>query len=128
MAYGVGPLTINDFDGDLTMRVDLSEHMGGKIFWFGYYDRDELMAINQILRPGMFVVDVGANIGEVTLFCAKRDVGGEGKVFSFEPEERIHPVLLEEASGPTGEGHPCWQRSLRAMEPATPLASRSRPG
>ena len=39
----------------------------------------------QLLRPGMTVTDVGANVGMLTRqFC--RQVGKEGRVFAFEPD------------------------------------------
>jgi FkbM family methyltransferase len=39
-----------------------------------------------LVKPGMRVVDVGANIGYYTLLAAKL-VGPEGKVWAFEPED-----------------------------------------
>jgi FkbM family methyltransferase len=40
---------------------------------------------NQLLRPGMTVMDVGANVGLLTrLFC--RQVGAGGQVYAFEPD------------------------------------------
>jgi FkbM family methyltransferase len=81
---GSGTITINDFDGSISMEVDLAEHMGSRIFWFGYYSRDVLFAMDRLLKPGMTFLDVGANIGEVTLFAAKR-VGPSGTVVAFEP-------------------------------------------
>jgi precorrin-6B methylase 2 len=37
------------------------------------------------LREGMTAIDVGANIGYLTLFFCNR-VGAQGQVFAFEPE------------------------------------------
>ena len=82
--YNRGVVDIDDFDGDIRMAVDLGEHMGSQIFWFGYYARDVLFALRNKIRPGMVFLDVGANIGEVSLFAAKR-VGPFGRVISFEP-------------------------------------------
>ena len=48
--------------------------------------------IQRLLQPGMRAVDVGANIGLLTLACA-RAVGAEGKVYAFEPEDRIADLL-----------------------------------
>ena len=47
-----------------------------------------------VVRPGMVVVDVGANIGVYTLYAA-RGVGHTGKVFSFEPTPRIFNILRD---------------------------------
>jgi FkbM family methyltransferase len=50
-------------------------------------DRIERALIRSLLRPGMHVLDVGANIGIYTEFLASL-VGQEGRVFAFEPESR----------------------------------------
>lgn len=77
---------INDFDSDLSINVSLNEHMGSQIFWYGSYSRDILLSLDQHLKPGMTFLDVGANIGEITLFAGKR-VGQSGRVLSFEPSD-----------------------------------------
>ena len=83
-AYSAGVVTVSDFDGTLRMELDLGEHMASQIFWFGYYSRDVLFAMARMLTPGSVFLDVGANIGEVSLFAAKR-VGEAGSVLAFEP-------------------------------------------
>jgi len=76
-------ITIDDFDGSLTIDLRLNEHLQSQIFWYGYYSRDIVMTMDRILTPGMVVFDVGANIGEISL-CAARRVGSEGGVYSFD--------------------------------------------
>lgn len=44
------------------------------------------------LKPGDVVVDIGANIGLLTLIAAKR-VGDIGKVYAFEPHQKIFKFL-----------------------------------
>jgi len=44
-------------------------------------------------QPGDVLVDVGANIGEVSIIFSQRS-GAAGRVFSFEPNPRIHGYLL----------------------------------
>ena len=46
------------------------------------------------LRPGMTVVDIGANQGLYSLFFAQR-VGPEGRVFAFEPDDTLHAALVD---------------------------------
>jgi FkbM family methyltransferase len=48
--------------------------------WF----EGEMYFIRRLLRPGMAVVDIGANYGLYTLTCA-RLVGPEGRVWAYEP-------------------------------------------
>jgi len=83
-SYGAGVVTVSDYDGTLRMELDLGEHMASQIFWFGYYSRDVLFAIDRMLAPDSVFLDIGANIGEVSLFAAKR-VGEGGSVLAFEP-------------------------------------------
>lgn len=82
-----GTVRVDDFDGDLTIDLRLSEHMQSRIFWVGYYSREIVLVMNKLLRKGMVFVDVGANIGEITMVAAKR-VGSDGLVLSFEPVGR----------------------------------------
>ncbi|HUT50504.1 MAG TPA: FkbM family methyltransferase [Alphaproteobacteria bacterium] len=86
------PITIADFDGDLTMTLRLDEHMQGFIFWNGGYNRDLARLLDRILRPGMTVIDAGANVGEITLLAAKR-VAPDGVVVAFEPVREIADTL-----------------------------------
>ena len=48
--------------------------------------------IQSHLRPGMTVVDVGANVGYYTLLATKQ-VGHTGKVYAFEPEPLSFELL-----------------------------------
>lgn len=85
-------IRVSDFDGNLTMNLLLSEHMQRRIFWMGCYSQDIAQLLNQLIKPGMVILDVGANIGEITLLTAQR-VGPEGRVFSFEPMDGISRKL-----------------------------------
>lgn len=79
---------VTDFDGDITMKLSLSEHMQRRIFWMGYYNENIANLLNTLLKPGMTMLDIGANIGEIALLAAKR-VGKQGKIFAFEPVDAI---------------------------------------
>jgi FkbM family methyltransferase len=90
--YGLGQIDatvpISDFDGDLAVNLRLSEHMQRRIFWLGYYNLLLVPFLKNFLRPGMTFIDVGANIGEISLVAAKL-VGPSGRVIAFEPIDRI---------------------------------------
>jgi FkbM family methyltransferase len=53
-----------------------------------------LSAFQRVVKPGMVVLDIGANIGVFTLHAA-RLVGLHGKVYSFEPAPRVFKILKE---------------------------------
>jgi FkbM family methyltransferase len=62
------------------------DHLGDHVL-AGDYEEPELAFVRQFLRPGMVVLDIGANEGFYTLFFA-RCVGIHGTVVSFEPSQR----------------------------------------
>jgi len=81
-------VVVPDFDGCLSLELSLGGHMGSQIFWYGSYSRHILRVMDALLEPGMTVVDVGANLGEITLVAARR-VGAAGRVLAFEPVDSI---------------------------------------
>jgi FkbM family methyltransferase len=56
-----------------------------------FYEKDE-MVLQEWLRPGDVFVDVGANVGILSL-AASRFVGGSGRVFSLEAHPRTVKYL-----------------------------------
>src|SRR6202035_6157006 len=59
----------------------------------GSFEDAEKRFVQNVLRPGMTVVDVGAHHGLYTLLAAKC-VGRRGKVIAFEPSRRERRRLL----------------------------------
>lgn len=57
------------------------------LFLTGLYEPNEFLWLSQFLRPGMTVIDGGANMGLYTLYCARR-VGASGRVLAVEPSAR----------------------------------------
>jgi len=86
-----GTTTIHDFDGDLSMTLDRSSQISSAIYWSGHHSLPLIRFLRSYLKPEMTLVDVGANIGEITLFAAKR-LGG-GRVVAFEPMPRVFAQL-----------------------------------
>jgi FkbM family methyltransferase len=68
---------------------------------YGEVERAEYAFYLRYLRPGMTVLDVGANVGELTILFS-RFVGPRGRVYAFEPSgstfERLRRVC--EAAAP----------------------------
>ena len=56
------------------------------------FPKEVVELFDQILRHGMTVVDVGANIGAHTIYFAKI-VGPSGQVFAFEPQRVPYQML-----------------------------------
>ena len=50
-----------------------------------FLERHEMRDFKKVIRPGMTVLDIGANSGTFTYFVSKL-VGPNGKVYAFEPE------------------------------------------
>lgn len=64
------------------------------IYLYGTYEPFILDLISRYLRDGSTFVDIGANIGQHSIFAASV-VGDSGKVYSFEPIPYIYSQLLD---------------------------------
>ena len=79
--YPAGSFRSCNVDG-INYLVDLSD-TNGHLNYFGLKDSG-LETLLSNIREGMTVLDIGANIGALTLQMAKK-VSPAGKIFSFEP-------------------------------------------
>jgi FkbM family methyltransferase len=68
-------------------------YIGRSIELYGEYSQAELDLWSQIVRPGMTVMDVGANIGTHMLYLAQA-VGPTGRVFAIEPQRQLYQMLI----------------------------------
>ena len=66
--------------------------VGRSLDLYGEFSQSETDLFQHFLRPGDFVLDVGANIGCHTLHFAKA-VGPTGKVLAFEPQRILFQTL-----------------------------------
>ena len=82
-----------------TMTLDLQNWSERLSFFLGrYYDLPTQLTLRSLLRPGDRMLDVGANIGMISLLAA-RLVGPGGRIDAFEPnprcEERLRQMLRD---------------------------------
>jgi FkbM family methyltransferase len=84
-------IEISDFDGDLKFVCRLDAHISRQIFWRGYYSAWQLAVLDRVLQDDMVFMDIGANEGEQTVFCAKRLP--RGRVIAFEPSTVVYERL-----------------------------------
>jgi FkbM family methyltransferase len=64
----------------------------------GYWEKMESEVIRNYVRPGMHVLDLGANIGYYTILLSEL-VGEQGRVIAFEPEPGCHRLLQKNVAG-----------------------------
>jgi FkbM family methyltransferase len=74
------------------LRVPLDGHVGRAVYFFGDLDPKLIWILKRLLRPGDYVLDVGANFGLLTLLMSKL-VGPEGTVDAFEPNPILCHIL-----------------------------------
>lgn len=67
-------------------------YMGTCISEYGEYCDEEIDLFSKIIKKGDTVLDIGANIGLMTVPFSKM-VGQNGKVVSFEPQSKIYYIL-----------------------------------
>jgi len=72
-------------------------YIGRSLDLYGEFSEGEADFFHNYLKPGMLVVDVGANIGCHTVLMAKA-VGPEGAVVAFEPQRIVHQMLCANAA------------------------------
>jgi FkbM family methyltransferase len=73
----------------LRLDLDLRDNLQRTLFFTGTYEPGLLRLLEDEVRPGDVVVDVGAHIGVHAVTAARRlrDLGGGGRVVAFEPTE-----------------------------------------
>lgn len=85
----------------------------------GWMGRKERATFQRIVRPGMTVLDIGANLGLYTVFFAHL-VGGTGRVVAFEPDPALfallrHNLTLNGGTNITAHNLALGSRSDRAV-------------
>jgi len=84
---------VASFDGGL-INVDTSSSIEYHLLFRGCHEPEIVNLIKQVVRPGNFCLDIGANIGAHTLLMA-RIAGSTGHVIGLEPHPQIYHRLLQ---------------------------------
>jgi FkbM family methyltransferase len=81
------------------MNVLISDQCISKsLIEYGEWSHDEITVLEQFIKPGMKVLDVGANVGTHTLAFSKA-VGPNGLVLAFEPQPVVFGLLTVNVLG-----------------------------
>ncbi len=103
--------------------------VGRSLDCYGEYSRGETLLFAQLAAPGACVLDVGANIGALTLSLAQ-NVGPRGAVVAIEPQRAVYQLLC--ANLALNEiGNVRAIQAAAGEEPGqafVPAADHSRPG
>lgn len=86
------PVRVKACRHGVMMYNTTDQYVGRSLDRYGEFSEGETELFRQIVRPGMVVLDVGANIGAHTLYFAKA-VGNTGGVYAFEPQRPVHQML-----------------------------------
>lgn len=79
--------------GGFRFACDTRDSVAREVCYTGGYEPQETMIAAGILGPGDVFVDVGANWGYFSL-AAAHWVGAGGRIIAFEPEPRLHALLV----------------------------------
>lgn len=71
----------------ISLLLYMGNDISRSLYVEGCIDPNEFVFLDRFLKPGMVVVDAGANEGLYTIFAARK-VAPEGAVFAFEPSAR----------------------------------------
>lgn len=58
------------------------------------FEHAEMQLVAKLLKPGMKVIDAGANIGIYSLLAA-RCIGNDGRIWAFEPSQSTYSLFLD---------------------------------
>src|SRR5215212_3392726 len=86
------PLRVKACKHAVMMYYATDQYIGRSLDLYGEFSEGETVLFQQIIRPGMIVVDAGANIGVHTLYFAQA-TGPSGRVIAIEPQRSIFHLL-----------------------------------
>ena len=87
------PLTLTWSDG-LSVRIVPGDQLSRAVYVSSTYEPNTLSLLRSLVQPGAVCLDVGANVGVVSL-AVSRWVGPSGHVYAFEPSGREFTRLAD---------------------------------
>ncbi len=84
-------IVLQDWKYGRIMRYTQDAYVGESIGLYGEYGHDEMELLRKILKPGDTVIEVGANIGSLTVPIAQHI--GKGRLYAFEPQRITFQML-----------------------------------
>ncbi len=91
------------------------QFVGKSIELYGEFSNGEMDFFKQIVKPDHTVVEVGANIGSLTLPIAQL-VGNKGKVIAFEPQRIVFQTLCANIALNSIENTECYNLAVGYQE------------
>ena len=83
--------------GKYKLFVDPCSAFGQRLVHFGVYEPEMVQAITALLGERDCFIDLGANEGYFSII-ASNCVGAAGRVYCIEPQARLWPVIVQNAS------------------------------
>lgn len=96
-----GPIIFSDKDKYIGKSFDL----------YGEFSYFEVDFLKDLIEPGNVVIDVGANIGGITVPLAQK-LGPEGYMVAFEPQQYIYHTLCGNIAVNNLTNTACFQRAV----------------
>lgn len=87
-----GGVTLRRCARGLVAFVTQDRYIGAALEHMGEVNERDFVLLRELVRPGDWMIDAGANIGVYALFFARR-VTPKGRVLSIEPQPRIARLL-----------------------------------
>ena len=79
--------------GGISWELDLKEGIDLSIYILGGFEPSTIKCYQSIINPGDIVIDIGANIGSISLKLAS--ILNSSKIYSFEPTDFAFKKLLK---------------------------------
>ena len=70
--------------------------VSASLITLGIWEAQETTLFMSLIKPGMTVLDIGANIGYYSMIAAKL-VGAQGHVYAFEPDPENYQLIVKSA-------------------------------